>query len=411
MGGGDGRSTPPAGFADPGTLAVLMVFTLLLSTIAGVGSAMRAATARDILRADGAERIEISPLPSMGTRGRLNAEKLTLVESVDGVRQVVPDYTSSLRSPRGGELPRVSLRTRSWGSTVRPPLTAGTVPNPLPPDQIVVPAHVQGVDFRAHLGERVRMNYTVPPPPKPAASEEESGERERTRSGPDDEAEDEQRAQAASVAHSASEISETIELRIAATYDPRWHADGPDTAYVAPRTAAVLAAAAEGTTAERVHAVNGADRVGVVVEKDTDPAEVAARLREMGLGAFPLVDRERNLIRTVEVWYYIALLGVLVSAVLLGFRGVGRFTAAGGSGEGALVRGAALGLGVGVLATGLGVLGALVLRAPMEEFLGLRIQWFTLVPDPRRALIAAVLPALATFAGAAVGYGRSRGLG
>ncbi|NYH76910.1 hypothetical protein FHR84_000224 [Actinopolyspora biskrensis] len=417
MGGGAGSAGSPRELINRGTLAVVLVFTFLLSTITGVSSGMRAATERDVLRADGADRIVVSSLPSMTTRGNLNARKLNLIEAVAGVEQVVPDYPSSLRAPEGDSaLPEFSLAVRSWGSYVPPPLTEGTVQGPLPPDAIVVPARSQGTDFTRYLGRTIRMSYTVasPDPRKPprdeGADEKSAAEQEAAEQEGDAQEEGAQEEEAPAggapdetAPSSPPSFSETIELRVAATYDPRWHADGSDTAYVAPRTAAMLAAADTGQTPEALHGGSGAERVGVLVDEASDVNSVAARLREMGIGAFPLVEREKNLIRTVELWRYVALFGVLISAALLGASGVRRLTLGELDGRGVLGRAAGIGLVAGVLATGLGVLAALALRAPMEAFLGLRIQWFTLVPGGVRTTVSVLAPALAAVAGAAIG--------
>ncbi|WP_017976022.1 hypothetical protein [Actinopolyspora halophila] len=432
MGGGAGSAGLPRKLTNLGTLSVVLVFAFLLSTTTGVSSGMRAATERDVLRADGADRILVSSLPSMTTRGNLNARKLNLIEAVAGVKQVVPDYPSSLRAPKGDSaLPEFSLAVHSWGSYVPPPLTEGTVQEPLPPDAIVVPARSQGTDFTRYLGRTIRLSYTVasPEPQEPprdegsdeksAAEQEAADQKAADQKAADQEGdareEDAQEESAQGEKEPATgapeetapssppSFSETIELRVAATYDPRWHADGSDTAYVAPRTAAMLAAAESGRTPEALHGGPGAGRLGILVDEASDVNSVGARLREMGVGAFPAFEREKNLIRTVELWRYVALSGVLISAALLGASVVRRPTRGERAGPGSLGRAAGIGLVAGVLATGLGVLAALALRAPMEEFLGLRIQWFTLVPGGARITMSVLAPALAAVAGAAIG--------
>ncbi|WP_438387779.1 hypothetical protein [Actinopolyspora saharensis] len=436
MGGGAGSAGLPRKLANRGTLSVVLVFAFLLSLTSGVSSGMHAATERDVLRADGADRLVVSSLPSMTTEGDLNARKLNLIRAVPGVEQVIPDYPSSLRSPKDSSLPKFSLAVHSWGSYVPPPLTGGSVQEPLPPDAIVVPARTQGADFTRFLGREIRLSYTVASsepqePPRDEGSDEGSAEEEsaaeqqagneKAAAGQEsDESSKEEGAQekgppagqgpgaqAPEAPSSPPDFSETIELRVAATYDPRWHADGSDTAYVAPRTAAMLAAADSGQTPEQLHGGPGADRLGILVEEGSDVNSVGGRLREMNVGAFPAFEREKNLNRTVELWRYVALFGVLISAGLLGAREVRRAVRGGRAGRGELGRAASIGLVTGVLATGLGVLAALALRAPMEEFLGLRIQWFTLVPGGARIAISVLAPALAAVAGAAIGSVRS----
>ncbi|KGI80981.1 hypothetical protein IL38_14580 [Actinopolyspora erythraea] len=369
-------------------LPVMLVFTFLLGTLAGVSAGIQHATARDLLRADGAQRIVVSPLDSKGTVGQLNTEKLEMVRSVPGVEWAVGDYVSSIRSPEGSPLPRFSLATHSWGSYVPPPITSGSVADGLGLGQVVVPSRSQGVDFTRHLGRTLRFAYsseaedTSPPSPDEASSEDGA-------------------EQAADIPRKPPLVSETIELEIVATYDARWHADGPETAYLSPVTAAKLASAADGKTASLLRLTNGADRIGVMVEDSHDPEVVAERLREIGLGAFPLPLRERKMIATVDTWRYVALGGLLVGAALFGV-----FAARRNRAEEPLPRVAGVaavsGLAVAVPATVLGMLGALALRAPMEAFLGLRIDWWMLVPSPVWILLGMLLPALVAAAGASV---------
>ncbi|WP_244515411.1 hypothetical protein [Actinopolyspora xinjiangensis] len=361
----------------------MLVFTFLLGTLAGVSAGIQHATARDLLRADGAQRLVVSPLDSKGTIGQLNAEKLEMIRSIPGVEWAVGDYVSSIRSPEDSPLPRFSLATHSWGSYVPPPITSGSVVDGLKPGQVVVPSHSQGVDFTRHLGRTVLFAYSSEAEDTPPPSSEDGAE------------------QAADLQRKPPLVSETIELEIVATYDARWHADGPETAYLSPVTAAKLASAADGKTASLLRITNGADRVGVMVEDSHDPEVVAERLRETGLGTFPLPLRERKMIATVDTWRYIALGGLLVGAALFGV-----FTFRRNRAEEPLPRVAGVaavsGLAAAVPATVLGMLGALALRAPMEAFLGLRIDWWMLVPSPAWILLGMLLPALVAAAGASV---------
>ncbi|MGJ7905080.1 hypothetical protein ACOQFL_01215 [Actinopolyspora sp. H202] len=369
-----------AGFTSRTPLLVTLVFTFLVSTLAGVSGGIQTATDRDVLRADGAQRIVISSLNSKGTFGSLDDERMELIRSVPGVDHAVADYPSAIRTPLGTGMPRLSLATHSWGSYVSPPITGGSVAEGVLPGQVVLPARSQGVNFTRHLGRTLSFSHSdkLPAPPRPEAGIEEAADGSR----------------------SPGVGSAIIELEVIATYDPRWHADGPQTAYLAPVTAARVAAAGEGKTVSQLRETSNIERVGVLVEESYEPRAVASRLREMGLGAFRLPLREQKMIATVGTWRYIALGGLLGGAVLFGV-----FTARRNDSRERFEHGAptaaAVALAGAVPATALGIPAALVLRAPMEEFLGLRIDHWMLLPSPVWVLLGILLPALAAAAGVA----------
>ncbi|WP_245755465.1 hypothetical protein [Actinopolyspora alba] len=366
-----------AGVTSRTPLLVTLVFTFLVSTLAGVSGGIQTATARDVLRAGGTQRIVISSLDSKGTFGILNSKRMKLIRSVPGVEYAIPEHPSAIRTPVGSGMPRLSLATHSWGSYVPPPITGGSVAEGVLPGQVVLPARTQGVDFTSYLGRTLSFGYSdkTPAPPGSEAEVEEAADDSRP----------------------ARADSAVIELEVIATYDPRWHADGPQTAYLAPVTAARLAAANEGKTVSQLRRGSDAERVGVVVDESHEPRAVASRLREMGLGAFRLPLRERKMIATVDTWRYIALGGLLGGAALFGV-----FTARRNGSRERFERtttAAAVALAGAVPATALGIPGALVLRAPMEEFLGLRIDHWMLLPSPVWMLLGILLPALAAAAG------------
>ncbi|SDK36557.1 hypothetical protein SAMN04487820_10745 [Actinopolyspora mzabensis] len=367
-----------AGFTSRTPLLVTLVFTFLFSTLAGVSGGIQTATARDVLRADGAQRIVISSLDSKGTFGILDDERMELIRSVPGVEYAVADYPSAIRTPVGTDMPRLSLATHSWGSYVPPPITGGSVAEGVLPGQVVLPARSQGVDFTRYLGRTLSFSYRdeLPAPPGSETGIEEAAEDSRP----------------------IRTNSAIIELEVIATYDHRWHADGPQTAYLAPATAVRVAAAAEGKTVSQLRESSNAERVGVLVDEPHEPRAVASRLRDMGLGAFRMPLREQKMIATVHTWRYIALGGLLGGAALFGVL-TARRNGSRERFEHRTTTAAAVALAGAVPATALGIPGALVLRAPMEEFLGLRIDHWMLLPSPVWVLLGILLPALAAAAG------------
>ncbi|MFI6467227.1 FtsX-like permease family protein [Streptomyces sp. NPDC050538] len=366
----DGRSLRRA-------LPTLTVLAALLTTSAGVAAGAAGAVERDVLGSGGLTQIELSSFEGDASVRPLTTSALREAVRVKGVRQVVADYSSVLYAEENGTYDLAS-HTLTPGDDL--PVTKGKVSAPLGPDEVVLPATAQGTDFAPLLGRSVAFGYT--------------------------------RATGA-----ASGTSAVIKLKIVALYDPSWQADGPGAAYLSQDTAALLAAARAGQSAEAFRNREGAQSAVVVVEHQRQVAAVTKSLQNKGFSASAVSDRVRNLPGLFGAADLAMRIGVLVLA--LGALALGVVRAADSArariGQFAVLRILGSGrpelrrilLGEAVLSGGVaGVLGAVVgtalsasLAGPLSDVLGLPITVTDALPGPAWAGAALLLPA----AGLAVG--------
>ncbi|WP_052428399.1 ABC transporter permease [Actinopolyspora erythraea] len=332
-----------------------------------------------MLRSGGLTQLDVSSLETGGAVRELDAENLDRVRDVAHVVEAVPDYVSSIYTGSADpNAPTFDLTTHSWRPSTRPTIVRGEVPRPLRPGQLVLPSRGSGVDFDRFVGEEL-----------PVAHTRATGERSGT------------------PAHTSFEV--------VATYDPGWRFDGPDTAYVAPETAAMLAAAKAGMPPERYRSTTGATSAVVSVTEQRYVPAVVEKLRGLGFSASPVADRVRNLpgvLGAAELGHRIGILVVLAVAVLTGssnarsgIRGrlselaVPRTPGDSVSGIRRILLGEAVltGLLAGVIGGTAGFGGALLLRGPLEGLLGLEVSITGMLPSPLwgSALVLAPLVGLA----------------
>ncbi|SDQ94018.1 ABC transporter permease [Actinopolyspora saharensis] len=265
------------------TLGTLVVLTILVSALASVTSGARSTVEREVLREGGSTQVELSALDSGQSIRTLDPDNLDRARDVEHVDGVVPDYVSTIYTRNSDpETPTFDLTTHSWNPATHPSVVRGEVPRPLRPGQIVLPARSGGVDFTPYVGEKL-----------PAAHTEATGER------------------SGSPAHST--------FTVVATYDPAWQLDGPDVAYVAPETAAALAAAKAGVSPEHYRSSAGALSAVVSVTEQRHVSAVTHELRRLDFSAAPVADRVNEGVPGIAGFgYRIGLLGVLLAAVLTG---------------------------------------------------------------------------------------------
>ncbi|NYH79077.1 putative ABC transport system permease protein [Actinopolyspora biskrensis] len=365
------------------TLGSLVVLTILVSALAGVASGARSTVEREVLRAGGSTRIELSAIESGRSVRDLDTEGLDRARGIEHVENVIPDYVSTIYTGSSDPTaPTFDLTTHSWRPSPRPSIVRGEVPQPLQPGQLVVPARSGDVDFTPYVGGELSAAHT-----------EATGERSGT------------------PAHT--------DFTVVATYDPAWQLDGPDVAYVAPETAAALAAAKAGVSPEQYRSVTGALSAVVSVTEQRHVPTVTHELRRLGFSASPVTDRMNGgVLGFAAPGYRIGILVVLATAVLTGSlnvrsgvrdrlseRAVLRLTGDSVSGLRRVLLGEAMltGLLAGVLGSAVGVGGALLLRGPLEGTLGLEVHLGSMLPNPLWAAVIALAPAVGSALGAFLG--------
>jgi putative ABC transport system permease protein len=364
-----------------GALPALTVLAALLTTSAGVAAGAAGALERDVLKAGGLTQIELSSFEGDASVRPLTTSALRDAGEVPGVRRVVADYTSTLYAEEEGTYD-LTGHTLTPGDAL--PVTHGGIPAELGPGEVVLPATVQGTDLTPLLGRTVAFGYT--------------------------------RATGAS-----SGTTDVVRLKAVALYDPSRQADGPDVAYLAEDTAALLAAARAGQEPDAFRDKEGAQSAVVVVEHQKQVDAVTGALQDDGFSASPVSDRVRNLPGLFGAADLAMRAGVLVLA--LAAVGLGAVRAADSTrarlGQFAVLRILGTGrpelrripLGEAVLSGGVaGVLGvavgtglSLALTGPLSGVLGLPIGLTDALPGPLWATAALLLPAtglaLGTFFG------------
>ncbi|SDP01607.1 putative ABC transport system permease protein [Actinopolyspora xinjiangensis] len=367
------------------TLGLLVVLTVLVSGLASVTTGARTAVERELLRSGGLTQLDVSSLETGRAVRELDAENLDRVRDVAHVVEAVPDHVSSIYTGSADpNAPTFDLTTHSWRPSTRPTIVRGEVPRPLRPGQLVLPVHGSGVDFNRFVGEELPVAYT-----------RATGERSGT------------------PAHTTFEV--------VATYDPGWRFDGPDTAYVAPETAAVLAAAKAGMSPERYRSTTGATSAVVSVSEQRNVPTVVEKLRELGFSASPVADRVRNLpgvLGAAELGYRIGILVVLAVAVLTGSSSarsglhhrfselaVPRIPGDSVSGIRRIPLGGTVltGLLAGVVGGTAGFGGALLLRGSLERLLGLEVGVTDMLPSPLWGAALVLAPPIGLAVGALLG--------
>ncbi|WP_157062918.1 ABC transporter permease [Actinopolyspora mortivallis] len=354
-------------------LGLLVTLTVLVSALTCVTSAARSAIERDVLRSGGLTQVHLSSIETGRSVRGLDTENLNRAREVEHVAEVVPDYVSSVYTGDSDPgAPTFDLTTHSWRPSTRPSVVRGELPRSLRPGQIVLPAHSGGVDFNRYVGKTLPAAYT-------RATGEHSG----------------------TPAHTTFEV--------VATYDPERQSDGPDTAYLAPETAATLAAAKAGTTPERYRSTTGARSAVVSVTERRYVSTVARELRRLGFSATPATDRMRDLpgvFGAAERGHRIGVLVVLAVAVLTGSL----HTRSGlldrpvsAPRRGSLGEAMLTGLLAGVIGSALGLGGALLLRGPSEGLLGLEVPLSGLVPGPLWATAVVLTPLVGLTVGSLLG--------
>jgi putative ABC transport system permease protein len=365
-------------------LPALTVLAALLTTSAGVAAGAAEAVERDVLGSGGLTQIELSSFEGDTSVRPLTTSALRDAASVPGVRQVVADYPSVLYAAEEGtyDLAGHTLTPGDDLPVVKGRNPAG--PGGLGQDEVALPASAQGTDFAPLLGRTVAFGYT--------------------------------RATGA-----ASGTTQVIRLRVTTLYDPVWQADGPDVAYLAEDTAALLAAARAGQTPHAFRAHEGAQSAVVRVGHQRQVAAVTKSLQADGFSASPVSDRVRDLPGLFGVADLAMRAGVLVLAI--GAVGLGSVRAADstrarlgqfavlrilGSGRSELRR---ILLGEAVLSGGVaGVVGVLAgtgvsvaLAGPLSDLLGLPISRTDSLPGPAWAAAALLLPAVGLATGTLLG--------
>lgn len=343
----------------------LLIITLLATLPAGLASGGSASVDRYLTTAGEASMISILPIASVNNDKPLTTQNLDLIRQIPGVSQVVPNYITSVAAPPAAEPSDLSLAVQTWGSTPRPPITAGTAAEQLAPDEIVVPEQTADVNFRRYVGKTITISYPLQVGP-------ETTERA------------------------------VRQLTVAATYDPRWMVAGPEAGFVAPSTATELFAAEKGLPPADVGFSQSAQTAAVFVRDPTLIEPVTDRVDELRFGAVPVDVRKSGTTTSLAVWGH-ALTGILfIAAVLFGFR-ASRQRSSRGAEDRPNDRLKLLGAGgllVGVAGTGLGILLALLLRVPFQKFLGLPIATTSVVPHAGLIVLTAMLPALGLTIGA-----------
>ncbi|MET9777425.1 FtsX-like permease family protein [Streptomyces sp. NPDC006367] len=360
----DGRSLRRA-------LPALTVLAALLTTSAGVAAGAAGALERDVLKAGGLTQIELSSFEGDASVRPLTTSALRDAGEVPGVRQVVADHSATLYAEEEGTYD-LTGHTLTPGDAL--PVTRGEIPAELGPDEIVLPAAVQGTDLTPLLGRTVAFGFT--------------------------------RATGA-----ASGTTDVVRLKAVALYDPGWQADGPGAAYLAEDTAALLAAARAGLEPDAYRDKEGAQSAVVVVEHQKQVDAVTRALQADGFAASPVSDRVRNLPGLFGAADLAMRAGVLVLA--LAAVGLGAVRAADSTrarlGQFAVLRILGTGrpelrrilLGEAVLSGGVaGVLGvavgtglSLALTGPLSDVLGLPIGLTDALPGPLWTTAALLLPA------------------
>ncbi|MFE7655138.1 FtsX-like permease family protein [Streptomyces bottropensis] len=365
-------------------LPTLTVLAALLTTSAGVAAGAAGAVERDVLGSGGLTQIELSSFEGDTSVRPLTTSALGEAARVPGVRRVVADYPSVLYAEEEGTYD-LAGHTLTPGDDL--PVVNGRIPAGsagLGRDEVVLPAAAQGTDFAPLLGRTVAFGYTK-------------------------------------ATGAASGTTQVVELKVTALYDPAWQADGPDAAYLAEDTAALLAAARAGQTPETFRAKEGARSAVVVVGHQRQVAAVTRSLQRDGFSASPVSDRVRDLPGLFGVADLAMRVGVLVLAVgavalgsvraadstraRVGQFAVLRILGSGRSelrrillGEAALSGGAAGGVGVLV-----GTCASVALAGPLSDLLGLPISLTDALPGPAWAAAALLLPAVGLAAGTLLG--------
>ncbi|SFT44366.1 putative ABC transport system permease protein [Actinopolyspora lacussalsi subsp. righensis] len=347
------------------TLVLLAMLTVLFGASASVSSGARSAIEREVLSSGGSTRIELSSVETGHSVRELNTDNLDEARGLEHVAKIVPDHISSIYTGNSDpDVPTFDLTTHSWWPAARPSIVRGEIPQPLEPGQLVLPSRGSGVDFNRYVGGKLPAAYT-------RATGERSGTPEQT----------------------------TFE--VVATYDPDWQLDGPDAAYAAPETAAMLAAAKAGMTPERYRSTTGATSAVVSVAEEQYVSAVVERLQRMGFSASPVADRVRNLpgvLGAAEPGYQVGILVVLAVAVLIGLSNARSSIHSRLFGE--VIR---TGLLTGVLGSAVGFGGALLLRGALEQLLGLKVSLTDMLPNPLWAVAVVLTPLIGLVLGALLG--------
>ncbi|GAB3560767.1 putative ABC transport system permease protein [Actinopolyspora lacussalsi] len=348
-------------------LVLLAILTVLAGASASVSSGARSTIEREVLSSGGSTRIELSSIETGHSVRELNTENLDEARGLEHVAKIVPDHISTIYTGNSDpDAPTFDLTTHSWWPAARPSIVRGEIPQPLEPGQLVLPSRGSGVDFNRYVGEELLAAYT-------RATGERSGTPEQT----------------------------TFE--VVATYDPDWQLDGPDVAYAAPETTAMLAAAKAGMPPERYRSTTGATSAVVSVAEEQYVSAVAERLQRMGFSASPVADRVRNLPGVLGAAEPGCQLGILVLVVLAVAVLVGLSNTRSSVHNrlfGEVIR---TGLLTGVLGSVVGFSGALLLRGPLEQLLGLKVSLTDMLPHPLWAVAVVLTPLIGLVLGALFG--------
>ncbi|WP_245755492.1 FtsX-like permease family protein [Actinopolyspora alba] len=199
--------------------------------------------------------------------------------------------------------------------------------------------------------------------------------------------------------------------------------DGPDTAYAAPKTAAMLAAAKAGMPPKRYRSTTGATSAVLSVTEQQYVPTVVEKLQRMGFSASPVADRVRNLpgvLGAADLGYQVGILVLLAVAVLTGLSNarssihsrlselaVLRILGNSLGGLRRILLGEAMLTGVlaGVIGSAVGFSGALLLRGSLERLLGLEVSMTDMLPNPLWGLAVVLTPIIGLVIGALFGGG------
>jgi|GEM_PF-1492230 len=219
--------------------------TLLVAVLGGLAWNVQATIASDLI--DGGSLAVIDVRADTADARPLTASALDAIAALAGVATVEPALDgASLYAADGGWV----LPIAAFQASQPPP----GVTEPPRPGTFLAPAHAQGVDFAARVGERLDLEIT-------------------TRTGDDEGA------------------STPIVLTLAGSYDPAWQVYGPGVALLPFETALEIVAAREGMAPDAYLDSTGVVSALVVARSPADVDPLTAELRERGFAASPLADR------------------------------------------------------------------------------------------------------------------------
>ncbi|WP_216212228.1 ABC transporter permease [Amycolatopsis aidingensis] len=356
-------------------LPLLAGLAALLALCAGLASGASAAVERDVLRSGGLTHIELWSFDDGSSVRPLNSESLGEATEIPEVETITADYVASIQTPSGQDgLPAFSFSTHTLGVEDDLPVVAGSQPDSLGPDQVLLPASSQGIDFTPYVGTELPVEYTKATGPNTGTGE-------------------------------------AMTLKVVGVFDPSWQTDGPDTAYLSEDTAAALAAARAGQPVDTYRRTEGAVSAVVQVDHERNVRAVTAELQAMDFSAAPVADRVRNLPGLFGAADVISRWALVLFAGLSAFVGLARakdsvrarlshfaILRVLGSGVGDL-RKVLLGEGAltaaiaGVAGTVTGLVAAMALSGPSSDLLGLTISVTDVIPHPLWLLLALVVPA------------------